>query len=143
MYTGSIDNKKVKINRLKYIQSFFTLSTLEQIFASLCCFLVLHILILPCNAWQACAWYDSFVKLAANERIASRFFGCNFKDFLKADTAKGSCSFFAQRKGLKLVFKKSALPEEWTVISTFGYLRCSKEKPSLCVIGLLLTTNFK
>ena len=51
--------------------------------------------LLPWSAWQAWAWYDSFVKLAARERIASRFSGSNFNDCLKAASANGSCSFFA------------------------------------------------
>ena len=50
---------------------------------------------LPCNAWQACAWYDSLVKLAARDRIASSFSGCSFKAVLNAANDSGSCSFFA------------------------------------------------
>ena len=51
--------------------------------------------ILPCKEWQACAWYDSFVKLAAMDKIASRLFGCSFNDFRNAANAIGSCSFLA------------------------------------------------
>ena len=52
-------------------------------------------IILPCKEWHACAWYDSLVKLAAMERIASKLFGSNFKDFRRAAKANGSCSFLA------------------------------------------------